>query len=75
MKFALVLLMGLVGLSRQDRYAWPIPYGQAAINKVSHFYKPIFYADGFPAGYDIIGDNNQAVRIVLLIKRISSFCN
>lgn len=68
MKLALVILMAMVGLSCQDRYAWPIPHGQATVNKISHFYKPIFYADGFPAGYDIIGDNQNQVEEINFLK-------
>lgn len=49
MKLALLVLACFVCLSKQERYIWPLP-----IPANQAIYKPLFYSDGLPAGYDIV---------------------
>lgn len=70
MKLALVVLSCFVCLSQQERYIWPFPF---APNQAS--FKPLFYGNGLPAGYDIMKHDdsqhadalarNNAVRLPL----------
>ncbi|XP_046450841.1 uncharacterized protein LOC124198839 [Daphnia pulex] len=49
MKLALLVLGCFVCASQQERFIWPFPIdpNQAA-------YKPLYYSDGLPAGYDVV---------------------
>ena len=49
MKMILVLLFCLVGVTYQQRYIWPHQPTHAQAK-----YQPLFYANGVPAGYDIL---------------------
>jgi hypothetical protein len=64
MKLALLVLGCFVCASQQERYVWPFPIdpNQAA-------YKPLYYSDGLPAGYDVVkkSDVNPKVKIRLYI--------
>ncbi|XP_057378718.1 uncharacterized protein LOC130700753 [Daphnia carinata] len=49
MKLALLVLGFFVCVSKQERYIWPFP-----IDPNHAVYKPLYYSDGLPAGYDVI---------------------
>ena len=49
MKLTLIVLTCLVGVSRPERYIWP----EAGAFTPAE-YLPLFYANGVPAGYDVV---------------------
>ncbi|XP_045023483.1 uncharacterized protein LOC123467753 [Daphnia magna] len=49
MKLALLVLGCFVCVTKQERYVWPFP-----IDPNHAVYKPLYYSDGLPAGYDVI---------------------
>ncbi|KAI9563724.1 hypothetical protein GHT06_011188 [Daphnia sinensis] len=49
MKLALLVLGCFVCVTKQERYIWPFP-----IDPKHAVYKPLYYSDGLPAGYDVI---------------------
>lgn len=62
MKLALILLGCFVCVSKQERYIWPLP-----VSPKQAVYKPLFYGDGLPAGYDVIqqaDDQHQQVTFL-----------
>ena len=60
MKLTLLLVTCLVGVSYQQRYIWHVPYGPRA------HYTPLYYADGLPAGYDLIEPSIDKVYIIYM---------
>lgn len=62
MKLALVVLSCFVCLSQQERYIWPFPF---APNQAS--FKPLFYGNGLPAGYDIMKHDDSQVTVYSLL--------
>lgn len=49
MKLTLIILGCFVCVSKQERYIWPLP-----VSPSQAIYKPLFYGDGLPAGYDVV---------------------
>ena len=58
MKLALLLLGCFVCVSKQERYIWPFPASPSQA-----VYKPLFYSDGLPAGYDVVRKANSQVTL------------
>lgn len=55
-----IVLVGLIGASKQQNAAAVRPF--VLFNRPH--YMPLFYANGVPAGYDVIGSNNQVLTIL-----------
>ena len=53
-----VVLVGLIGASKQQNAAAVRPF--VLLNRPH--YMPLFYANGLPAGYDVVGNNIQVLR-------------
>lgn len=58
MKLALLVLGCFVCVSKQERYIWPIP-----IDPNHAVYKPLYYSDGLPAGYDVIKKSDTTNQV------------
>lgn len=63
MKLALLVLSCFVCVSKQERYIWPFP-----IHPNQAVYKPLYYGDGLPAGYDVVKKSDEINQVRFYLK-------